>query len=68
VSDAKEKRFVDKSADFPSFCEKHRITMMPIRRDSCFGDALANHENVADWAAKPGTERVAVSEGGRHRA
>ncbi len=59
VFDAEGKRFVDKFVDFLSLCETHRITVMPILWDSCFGDALAGYEDVADWVANPGTERVA---------
>jgi hypothetical protein len=52
-------RFVDKFRNFLSLCEKHRITMMPILWDSCFGDARASYEDVTDWVANPGAERVA---------
>lgn len=59
VYDAEGKRFIDKFEDFLSLCEKHRITVMPILWDSCFGDAKASYEDVEDWVANPGTERVA---------
>jgi len=42
-------RFVKKFADFLSLCEKHRITVMPILWDSCFGDAKATYDDVNDW-------------------
>ncbi len=59
VYEAEGKRFIEKFEDFLSLCEKHRITVMPILWDSCFGDAKAGYEDVTDWVANPGTERVA---------
>lgn len=40
-------------ADFGnvSLCDKHRITVMPILWDSCFGDAKASYDDVTDWVA-----------------
>jgi hypothetical protein len=59
VYDAEGDRFIQKFTDFLTLCEKHRLTVMPILWDSCFGDAKANYEDVTDWVANPGTERVA---------
>lgn len=59
VYDVEGERFIEKFQDFLSLCEKHRITVMPILWDSCFGDAKASYEDVTDWVANPGTERVA---------
>jgi len=62
VFDAEGERFVEKFADFLSLCEKHGITVMPILWDSCFGDPRATYDDVKDWVANPGTERVADPE------
>jgi hypothetical protein len=59
VFDVEGERFIEKFSDFLSLCEKHRITVMPILWDSCFGDAKASYDDVKDWVANPGTERVA---------
>lgn len=59
VFDAEGNRFIDKFVDFLALCERHRITVMPILWDSCFGDARAGYDDVADWVANPGTDRVA---------
>lgn len=59
VFDVEGQRFVDKFADFLALCQKHQITVMPVLWDSCFGDAAARYEDVSDWVANPGTERVA---------
>ena len=59
VFDTEGDQFVAKFADFLSLCEKHRITVMPILWDSCFGDALASYDDVKDWVANPGKDRVA---------
>jgi hypothetical protein len=59
VYDVEGDRFIDKFKDFLALCEKHRITVMPILWDSCFGDAKASYEDVTDWVANPGTQRVA---------
>ena len=59
VYDVEGDKFIGKFEDFLSLCEKHRITVMPILWDSCFGDELASYDDVKDWVANPGTKRVA---------
>jgi hypothetical protein len=62
VYDVEGQQFIEKFADFLSLCEKHQITVMPILWDSCFGDPRAGYDDVKDWVANPGTERVADPE------
>jgi hypothetical protein len=59
VYDVEGETFVQKFEDFLSLCEKHRLTVMPILWDSCFGDERAEYDDVQDWVANPGTKRVA---------
>ena len=62
VYDVEGERFIEKFVDFLGLCEKHQITAMPILWDSCFGDAKAGYDDVKDWVANPGTERVSAPE------
>jgi hypothetical protein len=59
VFDVEGDQFLQKFRDFLSLCQKHRLTVMPILWDSCFGDPSAGYDDVDDWVANPGTERVA---------
>jgi hypothetical protein len=59
VYDAEGEKFIGEFSDFLDLCEAHGITAMPILWDSCFGDAKASYDDVTDWVANPGTERVA---------
>jgi len=62
VYDVEKGQFIEKFADFLGLCQKHEITAMPILWDSCFGDAKAGYDDVKDWVANPGTERVSDPE------
>ncbi len=58
VYDVEGDKFTDKFIDFLGLCDKHRLTVMPILWDSCFGDELSDYEDIRDWVANPGTRRV----------
>ena len=53
------KRFLDNFESFLSLCEKHRIQMMPVIFDSCFGEFpdLEGYRDK-DWMACPGQNRL----------
>jgi len=62
VFDKEREKSVEKFRDFLELCAKHQIWAVPILWDSCFGDPLAHYDDVNDWVANPGTERVADPE------
>lgn len=53
------KRFLENFEDFLGLCEKHRIRMMPVVFDSCFGEFpdLEKYKEK-DWMANPGQNRL----------
>ncbi|MCX6925972.1 MAG: cellulase family glycosylhydrolase, partial [Verrucomicrobia bacterium] len=53
------RRFLDSFESFLSLCEKHRIQMMPVIFDSCFGEFpdLKKYRDK-DWMACPGQNRL----------
>ncbi len=58
VYDVEREKFIAKFKDFLRLCRKHNITAMPIIWDSCFGDKRSSYDDLKDWVANPGTERV----------
>ena len=58
VYDVEKEGFVAKFKDFLGIARRHGLTVMPILWDSCFGDARASYEDLDDWVANPGYERV----------
>ena len=53
------KRFLDNFESFLSLCAKHRLQMMPVLFDSCFGEFpdLEKYREK-DWMACPGQNRL----------
>ena len=58
VYDVEKEGFVAKFKDFLGLARRHGLSVMPILWDSCFGDARASYEDLDDWVANPGYERV----------
>ena len=58
VYDVEREGFVAKFRDFLGLARRHGLTVMPVIWDSCFGDARATYDDLDDWVANPGYERV----------
>lgn len=59
VYEQNPERFLAHFESFLGLCEQHRIRMMPVLFDSCFGDFpdLAGYRDK-DWMANPGQNRI----------
>ncbi len=54
------KRFLESFESFVGLCDKHRIQMMPVIFDSCFGEFPdLRRYREKDWMACPGQDRLA---------
>lgn len=57
------KLFLERFEDFLRRCQKHRIQMMPVLFDSCFGEFPdLTHYRDKDWMACPGQNRLGNDE------
>ena len=59
VYDREPNLFLERFEKFLGLCEKHRLRMLPVVFDSCFGEFpnLVNYRNK-DWMANPGQNRL----------